>query len=304
MLASVLVIDDAPAIHRLVKARLGKEPLVVHSAYDAAGGLAAAREIAPDLILLDVELPDRDGFAVCAELKAGAATMNIPIIFLTRASSTDEKIRGLELGATDYITKPFDPAELRARVRASLRTKFLMDLLARKAMIDGLTGLWNRAYLESRIESEVSLAQRTSRDLSCIMVDVDQFKAINDSYGHKFGDDVLRAIADAIALTCRAEDIVCRYGGEEFTILLPSTTSAQAAELAERLRATVEATTTPYRDTRVVVTCSFGVAPWNSRLPQSVVELADQALYLAKCSGRNRVEVSRQEGLPTRIGAL
>ena len=289
---NILVIDDSPDIHTLVKIRLGKEHVVVHSAFDGVTGLALAREIAPDLILLDVDMPGRDGFAVCADLKADLVTMDTPIIFLTGASSTDDKIRGLELGAADYVTKPFDPAELRARVRASLRTSYLVDLLSKKAMIDGLTGLWNRNYLDAHLVIQLAAARRSGNPLSCIMADADHFKAINDTYGHGFGDDVIRMIANVFTQCCRTEDIVCRYGGEEFTLLLPNTTIEGAAELAERLRAAVGKHTLLYRDVPVVVTCSFGVANLRGQLPPSLVELADEALYRAKHSGRNCVAIA------------
>ena len=287
----ILVIDDSPDIHTLVKVRLGKEEVIVHSAYDAATGLAMARELKPDLILLDVELPDRDGFSVCADLKADVATMDTPIIFLTGVTSTEEKIRGLELGATDYVTKPFDPAELRARVRASLRTRYLVELLSKKAMIDGLTGLWNRNYLDAHLNIQLAAARRSGNPLCCIMADIDCFKQINDSYGHGFGDNVLRTISVVFGECCRTEDIICRYGGEEFTILLPNTPIEGAIELAERLRAAVERRALRYRDLEVCVTCSFGVADLHGQVPPSLIELADEALYRAKHGGRNRVEV-------------
>jgi diguanylate cyclase (GGDEF)-like protein len=286
----VLVIDDSHDVHTLLKVRLAREPVVLTHAFSGAEGIAKALEVNPDQILLDVEMPGQSGFDVCRQLKGDSATMHIPIIFLTGKTSSEEKIEGLELGATDYITKPFDPAELRARVRASLRTKGLVDLLARKAMIDGLTGLWNRAYLDARLNSELSAARRTGRPLSCIMCDVDRFKFINDTYGHSFGDEVLRAVAQAIAGSCRTEDIVCRYGGEEFAILLPGTSLEDAAQLAERLRVVVEGMALTCRDQTVSVTCSFGVANPGQSVPPSVIELADQALYRAKHSGRNRVE--------------
>ncbi|HVT83374.1 MAG TPA: diguanylate cyclase, partial [Phycisphaerae bacterium] len=197
---------------------------------------------------------------------------------------------GLELGATDYITKPFDPAELKARIRATLRTKTLLDLLSRKAMIDGLTGLWNRTYLDARLSSELAASRRAGSPLACIMADVDRFKSINDTYGHSFGDEVLRAVAHAIGVNCRAEDVVCRYGGEEFSILLPNTNLEAAAEVAERLRRAVESLELVHNNARVPVTCSFGVAHPASHVPPSIVELADQALYKAKHAGRNRVE--------------
>jgi two-component system, cell cycle response regulator len=287
----ILVIDDSRDIHTLVKVRLGKEEVIVHSAYDAATGLVMARELKPDLILLDVELPDQDGFSVCAELKADSATMDTPIIFLTGVTSTEEKIRGLELGATDYVTKPFDPAELRARVRASLRTRYLVELLSKKAMVDGLTGLWNRNYLDAHLNIQLAAARRSGNPLCCIMADIDCFKQINDSYGHGFGDDVLRAIAGVFTECCRTEDIVCRYGGEEFTILLPNTPIEGAVELAERLRVGVASRSLFYHDVAISVTSSFGVADLRGQVPRSLIELADEALYRAKHAGRNRVEV-------------
>jgi diguanylate cyclase (GGDEF)-like protein len=270
----------------------GKEQVVVHSAFDGASGLAMAREIAPDLILLDVDMPGRDGFAVCTDLKADTITMDTPIIFLTGASSTEDKIRGLELGAVDYVTKPFEPAELRARVRASLRTNYLVDLLSKKAMIDGLTGLWNRNYLDVHLVIQLAAARRSGNPLSCIMADADCFKSINDTYGHAFGDDAIRMIATVFTQCCRTEDIVCRYGGEEFTILLPNTTIEGAAELAERLRVGVGKHKLMYRDAPVGVTCSFGVANLRGQFPPSLLDLADSALYRAKHSGRNRVEIA------------
>ena len=132
----------------------------MHFADCGPAGLAMLGDVKPDIILLDIEMPDMDGYEVCRQLRANPQTVNVPIIFISGADSTEEKIRGLDLGASDYVTKPFDPAELRARVRVALRTAYLMDLLARKAMIDGLTGLWNRSYLDVRLSAEIAAAQR------------------------------------------------------------------------------------------------------------------------------------------------
>ena len=291
MTNKILVIDDSPDIHTLVKVRLGNEQVDIRCASDGASGLEAAREFRPDLILLDIDMPGRDGFEVCADLKADSMTMGIPVIFLSGATSTKDKVRGLELGASDYITKPFDPAELQARVRASLRTSELVELLSKKAMIDGLTGLWNRTYLDTHLPTLVSSARRSGETLSCIMADIDHFKSINDSYGHSFGDEVIRTVAGIFSKRCRAEDLVCRYGGEEFTILLPDTPLTSTAELADRLRVAIEGQPFIYRKKPVSVTCSFGVGKLGPRVPPSVIELADQALYSAKHSGRNRVEI-------------
>jgi len=290
----VLIIDDSPEIHALIRVRLGKEPVTIHSAFDGAAGVDAARRIQPDLILLDVEMPRQDGFAVCTELKEDPATMEIPVIFLTGSATTQDKIRGLELGATDYVTKPFDPAELRARVRATLRTRRLMDLLARKAMIDGLTGLWNRTYLDAQLVVEMAAARRAGTPLSCIMADVDHFKSINDNYGHSFGDDVLRRVAATLGENCRPKDIVCRYGGEEMTVLLPETDLHEAGQVAERLRLEIERLQFNFYEVPVRVTCSFGVAQLGVQVPPSIFELADEALYNAKIGGRNRTELFSQ----------
>jgi diguanylate cyclase (GGDEF)-like protein len=290
----VLAIDDYESVHALLKARLKGENVELTSAMDGESGIALAKSLDPDLILLDIDMPGLDGFEVCHRLKTDPATLKIPVIFLSGHASSEQKIRGLELGAMDYITKPFDPAELRARVRVALRTKYLIDLLAKRAMLDALTGLWNRAYLDNRLMAELSLARRTERPLSCVMLDIDRFKQLNDTHGHAFGDEVIRAVAQALMATVRGEDIVCRYGGEEFAILLPNTRPDAARQLAERLREAVaalplEPRTGATAGTKVPVTCSVGVANLVGSPPPSIIELADRALYQAKREGRNRV---------------
>jgi len=291
MVQKVLIIDDSKTIHAVVKSKLSDEPIEFHSALNGKVGLELAAALQPDLILLDIELPDLNGFEVCRLLKADPATMIIPIIFLTGASSTEQKIKGLQLGAADYVTKPFDVAELLARVGASLRTKFLLDLLSKKAMIDGLTGLWNRSYLDQRLNAELSLSARTGQTFSCIMADVDHFKAINDTYGHAFGDLALRTTSQVLAEHSRAEDIVCRYGCEEFAIHLPGVGAVGAGAFAERMRDKVSQLVLPHGSGVVRLTCSFGIAEIlkDNVAGASPIQLADQALYQAKRTGRNRV---------------
>jgi diguanylate cyclase (GGDEF)-like protein len=290
---SILLIDDCQEIHDLVRARLEDEPVELHIAPDGEAGLRRAVELNPDLILLDVEMPAPDGFEVCRRLKEDPRTMQIPIIFFTSASSIKQKIRGLDLGAVDYVTKPFEPEELQARVRASLRTKYLMDLLARKAMIDGLTGLFNRAYFDVRLSAEAALARRTQAPLSAMMLDVDHFKKINDRSGHLLGDEVLRGIGQIITEGCRAEDTVCRFGGEEFVILCPNTAADATALLAERLRQKIQAAHFVRHGQIATATCSIGVAGFNGD-PMKMVEAADKALYAAKQPGRNRVILAEE----------
>jgi two-component system, cell cycle response regulator len=285
----LLLIDDCESVHALLKVRLRREDVEVHTASGGEEGIALAKSLRPDLILLDVDMPGLDGYEVCRRLKQDPETMQLPVIFLSGQTTTDQKIRGLELGATDYIAKPFEPAELQARVRAALRTKYLIDLLAQRAQIDGLTGSWNRQYLDARLASELSLCRRTSRPLSCLMLDIDRFKHINDTYGHPFGDVVIRAVAQAVTAAVRTEDVVCRYGGEEFAILLPNTTASAALALGERLRQAVAGLVLRCDHDDVTVTCSVGVANLVAEPAPSILELADRALYEAKRGGRNRV---------------
>jgi two-component system cell cycle response regulator len=286
--SKVLMIDDARAMHAVVKVRLAAEAIELHSAFDGRTGIELAASVQPDIILLDVEMPSPNGFEVCQMLKGNADLSNIPVIFLTGASSTEEKVRGLNLGAIDYVTKPFDAAELQARVGAGLRMKELLDLLSRKAMIDGLTGLYNRGHLNQRLAEEIAHSKRHDRPLSCVMLDVDHFKTINDTHGHGFGDFVLKEIAGVVHHVSRREDIACRYGGEEFAILARETTGDAAMMFAERLRAGIEAAVCHRGAISTKVTCSVGVSEFVSGV-DDLVDRADRALYQSKQAGRNRV---------------
>jgi diguanylate cyclase (GGDEF)-like protein len=289
MRQKILIIDDCKMVHSVLRSHLADEPVELFSAHDGPSGLAMAQNSAPDLILLDIEMPGMTGFEVCQQLKADNSTSGIPVVFLSSLTCTEDKIRGLDMGAVDYVTKPFEPAELKARVRASLRTKFLLDLLGKKAMIDGLTGLWNRAYLDKRLAQEASLARRHETALSCILLDVDHFKKLNDRWGHTFGDTVLRSLAQVMIGLARPEDVVCRYGGEEFAVLTPAVAMGGATCLAERLRRGVEELSLPHRGEVVRVTCSFGVADMSVAEAGTILQTADEALYRAKGAGRNRV---------------
>ncbi len=282
-----LIIDDSQEVCALVRACLSDEAIEVLCVSDGVKGIATARTLQPDVILIEADMPDLDGYAVCRILKDESVTAAIPIIFLSGETSTARKVEGFDLGAVDYIIKPFDPAELRARVRATLRTKFLMDLLSRRAQIDGLTGMWNRDYFEQRLKSEVARSRRTKCPLGCIMLDVDLFKSINDRHGHPFGDEVLCRIAQALVRESRQRDVVCRYGGEEFSILAPDTAADGVIDIAERMRQAIEGLGLKNGQEPVQVTCSFGVC---SRVGDiTVVDAADCALYQSKQAGRNRV---------------
>jgi len=253
-----------------------------------------ARALRPEVILLDIELGGVDGFQVLSKLKSDADTRNIAVIFISAFSEPADRVRGLDLGAVDFITKPFEVNELTARVRSTLRLQAAMKMLAVKAQIDGLTGLWNRKYFDARLDAEFSEARRYGRPLSLIITDIDKFKSINDGYGHPFGDAVLEEFAHILA-TGRASDVTCRYGGEEFGIILPNTALEAAHEVAERLRDTL-ATRKWSRHEDLKITASFGVADVScvpaAAPPKVLVEASDKVLYAAKHNGRNRVEVA------------
>lgn len=289
----ILVIDDSKPIHTLLSSLLAEEPVTIHSAFGAETGIVLAISLRPELILLDVEMPEVDGYETCRRLKADPATASIPIIFLTARATTEEKVHGLNMGAVDYIGKPFKLSELLSRVRAALRTSHLIRLLEQKALIDPLTGLGNRAMFDERFAAEAALRVRSGDPLSCIVLDVDNFKDINDKYGHPFGDHVLSKIGEVLLDISRVEDVACRHGGEEFVVLAPQTTADHAALLAERMRVAIEKIPFSRQGEPVTVTCSFGVADAAGTYERSMLERADKALYYSKKQGRNRVSIAR-----------
>ncbi len=295
MTQKILAIDDSPDIHQLLRVRLKHLDVQLDSALNGIEAMQKIESEHPDLILLDVCMPDVSGFELCKSIKARPDSSNIPIIFLTGASEVKQKVMGFEVGAVDYIEKPFEPEELTARVRAALRSKRYFDMLAQRAMLDGLTGLWNRTHFDQRLLEEVAGSQRYDRPLSLVMLDVDRFKSINDSYGHPFGDEVLQSVGDVMIKNARTSDSACRYGGEEFTIILRETDVEGAVVFAERLRAQIEALKFKHKGQPVKVTASFGVsANTLCRNPCNLtkawlVDSADRALYQAKQTGRNRV---------------
>ena len=289
----ILVVDDSEMIHVLIGASLLSEGVEVLHAYDARSAKVLTREQKPDLLLLDLQLPDQNGLAFLQELKDDVELNAIPVIFLTGTNDVPVKVQAFNAGAIDYITKPFDNTELRARVNSALRTKRYQDLLATRAQLDGLTGLWNRTHFDQRLADEVAVSQRHKRPVSLIMLDIDHFKRINDAYGHPFGDLVLRRIANLLAGCLRQTEIACRYGGEEFGIILRETDHTGAMIAAERIRSTIEALELRFNTLTVRVTASLGVSS-NEHLeadfsPNQLLLAADECLYLAKQQGRNRV---------------
>lgn len=296
----VLVIDDSPDVHRLLKARLRHEELELRGVTNGAEGIALAKSIKPAICILDLDMPGTDGFQVLRTLKNDAATMDIPVIVLSAMISAQDKVTAFDLGAVDYITKPFNLTELRVRVRSALRLHRLVQMLAQRAQIDGLSGLWNRAYFDRRWAEEVSKASRHQRPLSLAMMDLDHFKSVNDTYGHPAGDAVLQGVARLVQRECRVGDVACRYGGEEFTVIMPDTTPADAVNLCERIRTALASTVWPRHPERTI-TASIGIAGHAAAgdvSPGGWLEHADRALYAAKQAGRNTIIVAGTGGRP------
>jgi diguanylate cyclase (GGDEF)-like protein len=295
MSARILLIDDSVVIHELVELALAGQGYTLAHADDAQDCCALVRDVQPDLILLDVNMPGIDGFEACRQLQADPATQSVPIIFLTGQDGADHKVAGLELGAVDYVSKPFHKAELLARVRTVLRIKLQRDSLAQQALTDALTGLGNRAAFERRMCEAVAVAQRYGRPAALVMIDLDHFKRLNDTFGHSFGDRVLRALAGVLRQTARETDIAFRYGGEEFAVLLTETSLEQGLRAAERIRAAIAAIDLDCDGAGVQVTASLGIAAttqWpdtDALTPPQLVSAADGALYQAKHGGRNQV---------------
>ena len=286
----VLIIDDDPSALEVAKARLSKEGLDILCAQGGVLGLKAARTEDPDLILLDLDMPDISGFDVCRSLKSDGELCMIPVLFLSSSTTAEDKIAGLDLGAVDYVTKPFDAFELRARVRAALRTKHLQDMLFEHAHIDPLTGLPNRRALMERLHQEWARIERHGGQLSFVMADIDNFKNVNDRYGHNVGDKLLQEVAGAITGQCREMDLPARYGGDELAIIVPGEMAPAAVHLAERCRREVAKACVAVQNEMVGALASFGVADIKGiSSPEALMKVADEALYHAKAAGRNQV---------------
>ena len=293
--ARVLVADDSGVIRSVLRKQLESYGHLVIEAVDGVDALRLCRRDPPDVVLLDVEMPNLDGHGVLAELRQGVETADIPVVFLTGRSTTEDVVEGLRLGAHDYLAKPFEPAELLARVSAALRVKRLQDELRERnaeleaiSRTDTLTGLPNRRHLQEHLMAAASSARRRPETMAVLMIDVDHFKGVNDRFGHDAGDVVLRAIGTRLASACRQEDIVGRWGGEEFLVVAPSTDVAGAAVLAERFREEAAAEPVFVGEETVMMTVSIGSAVGTGDV-DAVLRDADAALYAAKSGGRNRV---------------
>ena len=294
--AKLLIVDDNRQNIEILM-DLFKDEYRVTAALNGARALKVARsESPPDLILMDIIMPDMDGYEVCALLKQDQAAKNIPIIFVTAVSEVMDAARGFDMGAVDYITKPFHPPVVQARVKLHLELKRKQELLEEYAFLDSLTEIPNRRRFEETMEREWNRALRSQRPVSLIFFDIDHFKNYNDTYGHGQGDTCLRRLAQTAAgCLHRAGDFVARYGGEEFAVLLPYSDQEAAMKTAEHLGKALDDLAIPHKTSPVesYVTVSMGVVtalPRQGLTPSQLMEQADHALYAAKNGGRHRIE--------------
>jgi len=297
---SILVVDDSPDNLEVLATRLRFRGYEVETASSGREAIEKVYQAPPDLVLLDVMMPDIDGYEVTRHIKSDPELPFIPVILVTARDSTQDKVAGLDAGADDYLTKPLNFPELEARVRSMLRIKELQHELEEKnkeleqlSISDGLTGLYNHRHIQEVVHEEYERARRTGEPLSVVMLDFDHFKRVNDLYGHQVGDRVLQEMAEILRKTAREIDKLGRYGGEEFIAVLPETDAESATTFAERVRERVERH--PFavgRAEPLQLTISAGTATYpypGVYNPRTLIQRADQALYAAKRAGRNCV---------------
>ncbi len=288
----ILVIDDSRTNLILLKAHLGSMGLATLIAEDAADGIKMAVEHKPDVILLDVMMPEIDGFEVCRRLKADVRTSSIPVIFVSAKDASEDKISGLKLGAIDYVTKPFNKGELQARIGIVLQMIELQERLLLLANTDELTGLANRRRFFEVLEREVLQAKIRGGSVAVMMFDIDHFKNLNDTFGHLTGDKILQQLGKILNENIYPLDIAARYGGEEFVILMPGMPVEIATQRAGKLCQIIDKYHWEVVGQSISVTCSVGITVFDgadAADPYELIRRADDALYAAKRRGRNCV---------------
>ena len=291
----VLVAEDSAVARAVLRRKLEEHRFRVLEAADGEEAWQTCLAQRPDVILLDIEMPVLDGRGVLARLKGDPSLCNTPVVFVTGRTDPDELVECLRLGAHDYLRKPFEDAELLARVSAAARVKALHDELAERAIeydrvsrVDDLTGLYNRRHLDEHLARMVAASKRHKHRLGVLMVDVDHFKEVNDRLGHAAGDEVLCEVSRRLTRSLRAEDMAGRWGGEEFVVLLPLTDLDGVMAAAERVRSTVSGTPILLADRTLEVSISVGGTSGVGEDADELLRRADAALYDAKEAGRNR----------------
>lgn len=294
MSTKILVVDDSKFNVKVITDILEVEGYEIHSTNNGLEVVDMAYKLSPEVILLDIVMPDIDGFEVCKLLKSQFEIKDIPIIMITSKSDSSDVKKALELGAFDYIRKPLDNIEVVARIQSALRFKHHQDKLKEMAMKDGLTGLYNHALLIDLFQKEYTKQKRSKGNISFVMMDIDHFKRVNDTYGHLSGDLVLKNISEVITKSLRSCDVAGRYGGEEFSVILTDMNREVVLQLCERVRQSIESHEFNIGRECIKITVSIGVyykSPEDYITTSEMIKKADEALYRVKESGRNKVEL-------------
>lgn len=302
----ILLADDDAITRDYVSKLLAAHGMKVDAVSEGQQAVTMIRQHDYDLVLLDIIMPGLDGLDSCRLIKSTHRSTYLPVVLLTARTDSESRVTGLRIGADDYVCKPFDERELLARVNNLLRLKRMHDgineaknRLASMAIRDDMTGLYNYRYLQSRLGEEFKRAERYREPLACIMVDIDHFKQVNDRYGHDAGDAVLREVAARLLKAVREIDVVTRYGGEEFLLVLPSTNFAGALSVADRVWRSIGGAPFSIDRAERPITASVGVAVFPSRDIKSkdaLIKAADRALYQSKNGGRDRICVFQHQG--------
>jgi two-component system, cell cycle response regulator len=297
--AHILIVDDRePSWERMAQTLAPEHTVDVE--IDPRRAVFQAAETPFDLAIVSLGLENYDGLRLCSHLRSLDRTRNLPLLAIAEADDNARLMRGLEIGVNDYLIRPIDSNELLARVRTQVKKKRYAERLRdnvqmsiEAAITDALTGLHNRRYMESHLATLVEQAVARSRPISILILDIDYFKTINDTHGHSAGDEVLKEFSRRLKKAVRGIDLACRYGGEEFVVVMPDTDIAMATSVADRLRKRIAAELFPInQNTRTVqATISIGIAAMRSSedSPADIIKRADRALYRAKREGRNRV---------------
>jgi diguanylate cyclase (GGDEF)-like protein len=307
--ARILIVDDTHENMEIIGKMLEQEGYDLYLADNGVSAIDLVEKIDFDLILMDIMMPDMDGFETTVAIRQLKPDADVPVILLTAKVDIESVVKGFEIGAADYVRKPFNALELKARVKYQLSLGWMRseiefknrclqeayDQLKQCAILDPLTKLFNRSEIMERLQHEINRFERSGKTFSILIGDIDDFKQVNDTYGHQFGDFVLQTMSDLFVENLRKQDSVSRWGGDEFLFLLPETDEAGAVILAEKLRKAIEESSIVHANHQVSMTMTFGICCFEQvQSYEALIDRADEALYQGKADGRNRVAVCNQ----------
>lgn len=296
MKSTILIVDDIPKNLQVIGSHLGHEDFELIMATSGEAALEVLEEDIPDLILLDINLTGIDGIETCKKIKEDEKLQNIPIIFLTAKTDIDDIVLGFEVGAVDYVTKPFNKSELKARIYTHLELHHLRQELIEKnrelevlSRTDPLTKLNNRRSMMEFLNYEAGRIDRGTDPAGVILMDIDDFKSFNDTYGHEAGDEILKKVSQCLTESVRKSDKVARWGGEEFLVVLPETSISGTEDVAEKIRKNIEETELVYKEQKLNITITAGCSTLIDENIDRSINYADEKLYIGKEQGKNRV---------------